>query len=694
MNQRGFGFGAVLACIPLCLFATHCDLPASQEINEALGAAGIAGGSNQMGKLQLLITDTPSSLEFIESAVITISSIDLRFVKTSEGVSTSVDFCMSNTCVNGACIPVDTNCDDGDACTVDACDSTTGTCSHTPITCATDEVCVDGQCLFTCANDAACDDGDPCTTEVCTNGACVTSDTCVSPDPCTNVSCNPNTGACIFVASICGPGQVCFGGGCVTPCGTDTDCDDGDMCTIGVCGPDYACEFTTIDCDDGDTCTTDSCDPNTGVCANDPVVCAANEVCVDSVCYTACVNSTECNGAGGDDDDSDSDEDSENDSDDDFDSDEDSGDKDEDSGSDSDNFNDDSGGVENDTVDEDSASDPEAGDDESIGDDSNNGDSASDDENADGGDAEDGEDAENGGIGDDNGTNKDLKNDIEAIDVDDVKLSLASDDDSQGDSGNESDGGSDQDDSGDDSDDEQDDSGDDGDSDGGSLTQKGDDSDDNTKGSFIVIFEEEKDFDLLQLQNGRTDLLAYVDIPAGSYSQMRLNVSGGEVTLTDGRVFPLRVPSGEQTGIKLQFGFDVYDDQETTLLLDVDLSRAFKPIPGGQINDVSDIRDFIFRPSLAMRLVSLHETGSISGTVSDADGNLLADVAVTASQDGEEVTSTATGADGIYVFLGLSAGDYDLRFSISGYEDAGIEDIAVSEAEDTVGADIMLTLVP
>ena len=41
----------------------------------------------------------------------------------------------------------------------------------------------------------------------------------------------------------------------------------------------------------------------------------------------------------------------------------------------------------------------------------------------------------------------------------------------------------------------------------------------------IAVFDGEKSFNLLELQNGRTDLLADVEVPAGVYTQMRIFVT-------------------------------------------------------------------------------------------------------------------------------------------------------------------------
>ena len=217
----------------------------------------------------------------------------------------------------------------------------------------------------------------------------------------------------------------------------------------------------------------------------------------------------------------------------------------------------------------------------------------------------------------------------------------------------------------------------------------GDDGDDGGS-PWKVIFEGEKIFDLLDLRNGRTDLLADATIEAGTYTQMRLIVTDGEITLTDGRFFPLRVPSGEQTGIKLHFTFTVEDGDETVLLLDVDLSRAFSPIPGGRIDEVDGIRNFRFSPSLAMRLIRLTDAGEVAGTVSDADGNPIGGASVTALRGEEEVTSTSTEEDGTYRLIGLPTGEYSLEFSAAGFVDQRLDGVAVVAGEATEGVDATL----
>ena len=99
-------------------------------------------------------------------------------------------------------------CEDGNACTEDACVASTG-CVHTPV------------------SGSACDDGDACTS-----------------------------------------GDACALGTCKG--GMALSCDDANACTADACAPTAGCTHTPIaPCDDGNPCTTDYCDWKTG-CAAGP----------------------------------------------------------------------------------------------------------------------------------------------------------------------------------------------------------------------------------------------------------------------------------------------------------------------------------------------------------------------------------------------------------------------------------------
>lgn len=199
-----------------------------------------------------------------------------------------------------------------------------------------------------------------------------------------------------------------------------------------------------------------------------------------------------------------------------------------------------------------------------------------------------------------------------------------------------------------------------------------------------------KPFNLLELQNGRTDLLADTDIPAGHYDQMRLIVTEGLVTLVDGREFPLSVPSGDRAGIRLNYEFTVGTASQTSLLLDVDLSQAFTPVPGN-VADPAKIREFKFSPAIAMRLINMVESASVSGTVYALNFAPLSDVAVTVfNGDWEEVTTTATAEDGTYKVIGLEEGLYTFQYSRLGFRLEYMRDVEVFAGESLEELDVIL----
>jgi RHS repeat-associated protein len=158
--------------------------------------------------------------------------------------------------------------DDGDPCTVDSCDPTTGV-KHAPA-----------------ADGAACDDGNACTgADECQAGVCVagTPTICVALDQCHDAgACNPVTGEC------------------TTPPKADgATCSDGDACTLADLCTSGVCTGTNpVTCVAQDLChSAGSCDATTGTCSNpvapdgaacdDSTVCNGHEACQSGGCVAS-----------------------------------------------------------------------------------------------------------------------------------------------------------------------------------------------------------------------------------------------------------------------------------------------------------------------------------------------------------------------------------------------------------------------
>lgn len=165
-------------------------------------------------------------------------------------------------------------------------------------------------------------------------------------------------------------------------------------------------------------------------------------------------------------------------------------------------------------------------------------------------------------------------------------------------------------------------------------------------GSTISIdFSSPKSIDLMKLQNGVTGALTEESsVPAGDYDWMRLKVlasknSQGEsyIKLESGQQYPLWIPSGSETGLKLVRPFKVAQGSITRLVIDFDLRKSITAPPGQDPN-------YIMRPTL--RLLDQLQVGKLATTVN------LATLA-TAQLGAGAAVSACKG--GLYLFAGGAA---------------------------------------
>lgn len=126
---------------------------------------------------------------------------------------------------------------------------------------------------------------------------------------------------------------------------------------------------------------------------------------------------------------------------------------------------------------------------------------------------------------------------------------------------------------------------------------------------FVDLFNDPNDphwFDLLTLRDGITaELSELEDVPEGRYRQLRLIVDSARVTLASGYHFNdgsstrrLMVPSGAQTGIKVQLAEPVEseDGSETILVVDFDVDQNF--VIQGNPETPAGINGILFTPVL------------------------------------------------------------------------------------------------
>ncbi|MEG3658905.1 DUF4382 domain-containing protein [Arenibacter palladensis] len=210
------------------------------------------------------------------------------------------------------------------------------------------------------------------------------------------------------------------------------------------------------------------------------------------------------------------------------------------------------------------------------------------------------------------------------------------------------------------------------------------------KSSFIVLMEDEMEVNLLELTNGVTKNLVDLDVPVGIYDLVRVYVKGVNVVLTDGSTFDLKVPSGEQTGIKIFIkpGLVVEGGLSADLLLDFDVSKSFVAKGGG--SKFENITGFNFKP--VIKACNMSTAGTLSGKVTTLQEEVAvglegAQVAVFAADTLN--TTTFTDADGKYMVMGLMAGSYDVEVELSAYQKESVTDIEIV-AGNTTSQDFIL----
>ncbi len=164
-------------------------------------------------------------------------------------------------------------------------------------------------------------------------------------------------------------------------------------------------------------------------------------------------------------------------------------------------------------------------------------------------------------------------------------------------------------------------------------------------GTRTINFAAPREIDLLAYQNGTTvNLLENLTVDAGEYQWMRLKViaernrsDGSYILFESGEQYPLFIPSGSETGLKINRPFRVAAGSITRLVADFDLRKSIIAPPGQAPN-------YFLKPVL--RLMDTLEIGDINGSV---DLSALATA---------QLGATATAADcdgGIYLFGGAAA---------------------------------------
>lgn len=186
---------------------------------------------------------------------------------------------------------------------------------------------------------------------------------------------------------------------------------------------------------------------------------------------------------------------------------------------------------------------------------------------------------------------------------------------------------------------------------------------------WIVINNDTNTYNLLDLRNGASVVLGDTMLAAGHYTQIRLIVGPGSYVVVNGIPYPLEIPSGFQTGVKLTHQFTIEAGVLYELVLDFDADKSIV---------ITGTGDYSLKPTI--RVAAMAISGSISGFVLPPD--VLTSVWTVA---GADTITTYTDVAGAFKLMALLEGTYDVYITPSNpaYRDTVITGVSVEAGVDT-----------
>lgn len=172
----------------------------------------------------------------------------------------------------------------------------------------------------------------------------------------------------------------------------------------------------------------------------------------------------------------------------------------------------------------------------------------------------------------------------------------------------------------------------------------------NGENGWSVISSPNQTYNLLNLTNGAYEVLGDTTLPTGTYQQIRLVLNEtGHSVVVDGQTYDMKVPSGAQTGVKLNVNAEIEENITYVLLLDFNAAKSV--VKAGNSQSV----EYLLKP--VIRANNKAVTGAIAGTVDPAASEPM----VYAIQSSDTLASTiADTSSGEFELIGLEEGSYDV----------------------------------
>lgn len=196
-----------------------------------------------------------------------------------------------------------------------------------------------------------------------------------------------------------------------------------------------------------------------------------------------------------------------------------------------------------------------------------------------------------------------------------------------------------------------------------------------------VVLSPAKRVNLLDLTNGVLAELGQTELPAGTYTQMRLQLASNgstapyanSVVPTGGTETPLDTPSAQQTGLKMNLNLTVAANELADLVLDFDACKSVVTRGASGRYNLKPVVTVLPR----VRLDGLVAEGMVAPAIA------LPTTTVSLQQAGVPVRSTVPDATGRFVLYPVPAGTYDLVVSADGRVTAVMTGVPISDSSRT-----------
>jgi hypothetical protein len=188
--------------------------------------------------------------------------------------------------------------------------------------------------------------------------------------------------------------------------------------------------------------------------------------------------------------------------------------------------------------------------------------------------------------------------------------------------------------------------------------------------------------DLLSLTNGTLLPLGQTELPAGTYTQMRLVLApnsardplANAVQPTGGVPTALTTPSGQQSGLKANIKIDVAPGTVADFAIDFDACKSF--VKAGKSGKI------LLKPVLAVIPIVSPAGQRVVGFVDSSLINSATTVSV--QQGGVPVRATPPDSEGRFTLYPVLPGTYDLVITAAGRVNAVMTGVPVTDSTTTV----------